>query len=50
MKKALAVLLIFTLSVSQVGQSCRGENINPVAIVQKEQGKPGEKETSQQEL
>ncbi len=38
MKKAVAVLLIFTLSVSQVGQSCRGENINSVSVIQKEQG------------
>lgn len=49
MKKALAVLLIFTLSVSQVGQSCRGENVNSVSVIQKEQGEHGEK-TSQQEL
>lgn len=50
MKKALAALLIFTLSVSQVGQSCRGENVNPVAVAQKDQDETKEKETSQQEL
>lgn len=50
MKKVLAALLIFTLSVSQVGQGCRGENVNPVAVAQKDQGETKEKETSQQEL
>lgn len=50
MKKLLSALLIFTLSANQIGQSCRGENVNPVITVQKDQGETGEKETSQQKL
>lgn len=50
MKKTLAILLVFALSANQVGQSCIGENVNSVAVAQKEQGEHGEKETSQQEL
>lgn len=50
MKKALVILLVLTLSANQIGQSCRGENVNPVITVQKDQGETGEKETSQQKL